>query len=151
MFKYQEGAHNVLKVNGTAFQQCEAPVGTVPLTSGNDAVTLATPGRKWYICGVASHCEVGNQKLSIIVLPQWSAPEPSPLPSPTPAPESPVTTGGAGSHYGWNYPVPSPELEPVPSRPGWGSWAPAPVPHGDWASTRGPGSRTTYGWIPGWW
>ena len=40
------------------------------LTSGSDVITLATPGKKWYICGVAEHCEAANQKLAITVLPQ---------------------------------------------------------------------------------
>lgn len=74
----------MLKVNGTGFQQCAAPAGTVALTSGNDVISLATPGRKWYICGVGKHCEVGNQKLFINVLDQELSPVPSPSPSPSP-------------------------------------------------------------------
>ncbi|KAH7514059.1 hypothetical protein FEM48_Zijuj11G0048300 [Ziziphus jujuba var. spinosa] len=109
VFKYPQGAHNVLRVNGTGFQQCQAPEGTEALTSGNDVITLATPGRKWYICGVSRHCEVGNQKLLITVLPQQLSPVYSPAPSPSPSsvPSSPATSG-ADSHYGWNTPAPSP-------------------------------------------
>ncbi|KAE8008184.1 hypothetical protein FH972_004721 [Carpinus fangiana] len=83
VFKYPEGVHNVFKVNGTGFQQCMVPKETEPLTSGNDVVTLLNPGRKWYICGVAKHCAVGNQKLIITVLPYTVSPVPSPAPSPT--------------------------------------------------------------------
>ncbi|XP_059435366.1 blue copper protein 1b-like [Corylus avellana] len=79
VFKYKEGVHNVLKVNGTGFQQCVAPLGIEALISGNDVITLATSGRKWYICGVAKHCENGNQKLAITVLPQTVSPAPSPV------------------------------------------------------------------------
>ncbi|XP_050378243.1 blue copper protein 1b-like [Argentina anserina] len=86
VFKYPKGVHNVLKVNGTGFQQCAAPVGTAPLTSGNDVINLATPGRKWYICGVAKHCAAG-QKLLITVKPSI-APIPGPLPAPSPSPLS---------------------------------------------------------------
>ncbi|XP_059442029.1 blue copper protein 1a-like [Corylus avellana] len=64
----REGAHNVLKVNSTSFQQCTAPAGTKVLTSGNDVITLTTPKRQWYICGVAKHCEVEKQRLVITVL-----------------------------------------------------------------------------------
>ncbi|XP_059448111.1 blue copper protein-like [Corylus avellana] len=78
VFKYPKGFHNVLKVNGTGFQQCVAPTGTQPLTSGNDIITLVTPGRKWYICGAPMHCKIGNQKLVITVLPQTVSPAPSP-------------------------------------------------------------------------
>jgi hypothetical protein len=72
-----------IKVNGIGFQQCMVLKGTEPLTSGNDVVTLLTHGRKWYICGVAKHCAVGNQKLVITVLPYAMSPVPSPTPSPT--------------------------------------------------------------------
>ncbi|KAF8027438.1 hypothetical protein BT93_E0366 [Corymbia citriodora subsp. variegata] len=78
VFKYPEGAHNVLKVNGTGFQQCVAPAGTVALTTGNDVVTLLTPGKKWYICGVAGHCATGHMKLVITVLPSMESPAPAP-------------------------------------------------------------------------
>ncbi|CAK7341493.1 unnamed protein product [Dovyalis caffra] len=50
------------------------------LTSGNDTVVLATPGKKWYICGMGKHCELGGQKLTIAV--QSLAPTASPAPSP---------------------------------------------------------------------
>ncbi|XP_062086389.1 blue copper protein 1b-like [Humulus lupulus] len=82
VFKYPAGVHNVFKVNGTNFKQCTTPVGAVPLTSGNDVVTLATPGIKWYLCGVGQHCAVGNQKLAVHVLPLSPVPSPSPAPSP---------------------------------------------------------------------
>ncbi|KAJ7952417.1 putative Blue copper protein [Quillaja saponaria] len=81
VFKYPEGAHNVHRVNGTAFEQCVAPAGTEALTSGNDAITLASPGRKWYVCGVGKHCEVGKQKLAITVLPNIVPPASAPSPS----------------------------------------------------------------------
>ncbi|EEF46461.1 hypothetical protein RCOM_1494350 [Ricinus communis] len=43
---------------------------------------LATPGKKWYICGVGKHCEVGGQKLTITVQSEAPAPSPSMVPSP---------------------------------------------------------------------
>ncbi|XP_048131622.1 uncharacterized protein LOC115746443 [Rhodamnia argentea] len=85
VFKYPGGAHNVLKVNGTGFQECVAPAGTVALTTGNDVITLLTPGRKWYICGVGKHCASGNMKLVITVLPKMESPEPEPAPAPAAA------------------------------------------------------------------
>ncbi|KAL5580599.1 hypothetical protein UlMin_013041 [Ulmus minor] len=103
VFKYPNGAHNVLKVNGTGFQQCVAPPDSVPLTTGNDVITLATPGRKWYICGVGQHCEVGNQKLFINVLEQVSSPSSSPSPSPTekPSPSPSSATMSSASRFGF--------------------------------------------------
>ncbi|KAF3961435.1 hypothetical protein CMV_013940 [Castanea mollissima] len=90
---YQKGNHNVLKVNGTGFQQCVAPAGTVPLTSGNDVIPLTTSGRKWYICGVPTHCANGKQKLAITVLDRLS-PAPSPtLTSAAPSPKASIIGG----------------------------------------------------------
>ncbi|XVE57785.1 hypothetical protein DITRI_Ditri04bG0117500 [Diplodiscus trichospermus] len=90
VFKYTPGVHNVLRVNGTEFQRCEAADNTVPLTTGNDLITLATPGRKWYICGVARHCAARNMKLNITVLSQVGSPS-----APTPTPNSPPTSSSA--------------------------------------------------------
>ncbi|KAK9276378.1 hypothetical protein L1049_005911 [Liquidambar formosana] len=89
VFKYPEGVHNVFEVDKTAFQQCVAPATTEALATGNDVITLATPGRKWYICGVGKHCEARNQKLAITVYPLLGSPATSPsgggAPSSTPA------------------------------------------------------------------
>ncbi|XP_057513884.1 blue copper protein-like [Actinidia eriantha] len=52
----------------------------LPLQHGNDVVTLATPGRKWYICGIGKHCASGNMELAITVLPQVESPAPAPSP-----------------------------------------------------------------------
>ncbi|XP_034217393.1 mavicyanin-like [Prunus dulcis] len=105
VFNYPKGAHTVLKVNGTGFQQCAAPLDSVPLTSGKDVINLATPGRKWYICGVAQHCELGNQKLLITVLPSSSPSAPSPShsswPSATagPGPSASAATATVGTRF----------------------------------------------------
>ncbi|XP_026416877.1 mavicyanin-like [Papaver somniferum] len=76
LFKYEAGSHNVLKVNGTGFNECIKPDPSLALATGNDVITLATPGRKWYICGIKQHCTQG-QKLFITVQ-DGAAPQPSP-------------------------------------------------------------------------
>ncbi|KAJ0770082.1 putative Phytocyanin domain, cupredoxin [Helianthus annuus] len=68
VFRYPKGIHNVFRVDGTSFQQCIIPAAYEALTSGYDVITLQTPGRKWYICGVGKHCQMGL-KLFINVLP----------------------------------------------------------------------------------
>ncbi|KVH90115.1 blue copper protein-like [Cynara cardunculus var. scolymus] len=83
VFQYAAGKHNVFRVNGTVFQQCMIPPAIEALTSGYDVITLATPGRKWYICGVGKHCELGGMKLFINVLPQSMPPVPSVSPPPS--------------------------------------------------------------------
>ncbi|KAL0312727.1 UNVERIFIED_CONTAM: Lamin-like protein [Sesamum radiatum] len=89
IFKYGQGAHNVQRVNGTAFQQCMVPSALEALTTGNDVITLATPGRKWYICGVGDHCSSG-MKLVITVA---SAEAPAMAPAPS------TTTSAAANHH----------------------------------------------------
>ncbi|KAF9614681.1 hypothetical protein IFM89_019809, partial [Coptis chinensis] len=79
VFKYEIGAHNVFKVDASSFEQCVRPPAREGLTSGNDAITLETPGRKWYICGVGKHCEDGKQKLEVTVFPQLLSPAISPV------------------------------------------------------------------------
>ncbi|KAJ0770091.1 putative Phytocyanin domain, cupredoxin [Helianthus annuus] len=99
VFKYATGKHNVFRVNGTVFQQCIIPPTNEALTSGYDVITLATPGRKWYICGVGKHCEYGL-KLFINVLPQsYPSPPPPPPPSVYPAPSGKVFV--VGDDKGW--------------------------------------------------
>ncbi|XP_057994401.1 blue copper protein 1b-like [Hevea brasiliensis] len=82
VFQFPVGAHNVFKVNGTAFQNCTVPSLNEALTTGKDTIVLTTPGKKGYICGVGKHCEVGGQKLAIVVQSQAPAPAPSMAPSP---------------------------------------------------------------------
>uniref|UniRef100_A0A7N0U1K5 Phytocyanin domain-containing protein n=1 Tax=Kalanchoe fedtschenkoi TaxID=63787 RepID=A0A7N0U1K5_KALFE len=79
VFNYAVGVHNVNKVNQTAFQDCTIPLSGA-LESGKDVITLATPGKKWYICGKGKHCEVGKQKLAITVMDAAPAPGPSSAP-----------------------------------------------------------------------
>ncbi|KAI3925365.1 hypothetical protein MKW92_022623 [Papaver armeniacum] len=76
LFKYESGSHNVLKVNGTGFKECIKPDPSLALATGNDVITLATSGRKWYICGIKQHCTQG-QKLFITVQ-DGAAPQPAP-------------------------------------------------------------------------
>ncbi|KAF5478272.1 hypothetical protein F2P56_004846 [Juglans regia] len=77
VFMYPQGDHNVIKVDGSGFQQCVAPANAEPLTTGNDVINLTSPGQKWYICGVSKHCESGNQKLAITVAAESSSSPPS--------------------------------------------------------------------------
>lgn len=78
VFKYTGGVHNVRKVNGTGFRQCMAPLDAESLTTGNDIVLLTKPGPKWYICSKEKHCELGNMRLVINVLPQVGSPASAP-------------------------------------------------------------------------
>ncbi|XP_077247779.1 blue copper protein 1a-like [Tasmannia lanceolata] len=78
VFNYPPGKHTVCKVDGAAFKSCTVPPPNMTLTTGNDTVTLATTGKKWYICGVGQHCAKG-QKFSITVQPAVIAPASPPM------------------------------------------------------------------------
>ncbi|KAF5191315.1 hypothetical protein FRX31_019099 [Thalictrum thalictroides] len=75
------GAHNVHKVDAIGFQNCTTPAGAEALKAGSDVITLATPGKKWYLCGVSKYCEIGGQKLAITVLSNDQVAAPAPLAS----------------------------------------------------------------------
>ncbi|KAL8095075.1 blue copper protein 1b-like [Apium graveolens] len=82
VFNYTQGAHNVFKVNGAGFANCTKPTSNdAVLTSGHDVVTLSSTGKKWYICGVKTHCSEFNQKLVINVEEAVEAPAPTPTSS----------------------------------------------------------------------
>ncbi|MCD7450747.1 hypothetical protein HAX54_008384 [Datura stramonium] len=101
VFKYPQGSHNVFKVNQTSFQNCIAPPPSEGLTSGHDVITLASPGKKWYICGFPTHCSDHGQKLVITV--EGGAPAPAPAaPAPAPALAREYWVGG---EKGWTIDV----------------------------------------------
>ncbi|KAB2005330.1 hypothetical protein ERO13_D11G243850v2 [Gossypium hirsutum] len=171
VFQYPKGYHNVFKVNGTAFKNCDIPPTNQALSSGNDTVVLNTPGRKWYICGVSNHCSAYAQKLFITVqyqygwapaaTPQilqvsqpWAAtPAPTPsspsTPAPTPSvPDTIVTDPWASSPITSSPPLPTPiapSWPPAPSLP----TTPAPTPE-PWAPTTlsVPETTVTDPWAP---
>ncbi|XP_049362119.1 mavicyanin-like [Solanum verrucosum] len=89
IFKYKKDVHNVYKADQEAFKSCTPSSDVTPLISGNDEISLTTPGKKWYICGVGKHCEKG-MKLAINVLPAESV-------SPAPSPSSPGSSSSSAS------------------------------------------------------
>ena len=96
VFKYTARWHNVFKVNGTAFTNCTIPPANEAITIGNDVVTLAVLGRKWYICGVNDHCANYGQKFVITALEESASPAPAPSNPTTPAPNSAHGISGYG-------------------------------------------------------
>ncbi|KAL8114512.1 blue copper protein 1a-like [Apium graveolens] len=78
IFRYSPGLHNVHRADLVSFQNCTPSATSVALTTGNDRITLASEGKKWYLCTKATHCATGNMKLAITVLPQMGSPAPAP-------------------------------------------------------------------------
>ncbi|XP_028079426.1 early nodulin-55-1-like [Camellia sinensis] len=66
VFKYTIELHNMYQVNEDAYKNCIIPQDGV-LASGEDTITLESPGPKYFVCGVGLHCEKGGQKLLINV------------------------------------------------------------------------------------
>ncbi|XP_051114743.1 blue copper protein 1a-like [Andrographis paniculata] len=95
IFRYTEGSHNVFRLTtADDFRQCAVPSNVTSLSSGNDVIVLASPGRKWYICGFADHCTRG-MKLAITVTTADLAPSPSPA-----SPGVSAASGFSGSMQG---------------------------------------------------
>ncbi|CAK7341491.1 unnamed protein product [Dovyalis caffra] len=91
VFNYQP-PHNLFKVDGDGFKNC-VPSGE-PTISGHDIITLKSPGKKWYICGIGNHCSELGQKLVINVVG-------SEAPAPTPAaPATPTAPAPPNAAYG---------------------------------------------------
>ncbi|KAL2320488.1 hypothetical protein Fmac_029457 [Flemingia macrophylla] len=77
LFNYDNTKHNVVKVNGTQFQNCSFTPENEILSNGKDTITLKTEGKKWYICGKPTHCADHQMKLTINVQAEAPAPAPS--------------------------------------------------------------------------
>ncbi|XP_039143175.1 blue copper protein 1a-like [Dioscorea cayenensis subsp. rotundata] len=83
VFNYTKNKHNVLKISGDGFKACDPSKAAETLNTGMDVITLAKPGKKWYICGFSDHCSKG-MKLVINVGGDLLAPT-SPPTAPAPA------------------------------------------------------------------
>ncbi|XP_041995867.1 blue copper protein 1a-like [Salvia splendens] len=97
IFKYAQGSHNLHRLSNAAdFQECRMSGASL---TGSDIITLASPGKKWYACGVSEHCSKG-MKLAINVISD-SAPSPSPSPSPPPLVDSAANGYSALISWAW--------------------------------------------------
>ncbi|XP_031258841.1 mavicyanin-like [Pistacia vera] len=100
IFNYPQGAHNLMRITDAAsYQQCVKSPNARTSSSGSDEIILSSPGKKWYICGVGQHCEVGNQKLAITVLAEGETLPPVSAPSPSTTPPPSAATGRTASLF----------------------------------------------------
>lgn len=86
VFKYSPQAHDVVEVSKADYDSCSAASPIATHNSGNDAIALASPGTRYFICGFPGHC-AGGMKIQIDVVPSAS----SLAPAGAPAASSPVS------------------------------------------------------------
>lgn len=86
VFKYSPQAHDVVEVNKADYDSCSIASPVATHNSGNDAIALASPGTRYFICGFPGHCAAG-MKIQIDVVPSAN----SLGPASAPAANSPVS------------------------------------------------------------
>lgn len=95
-FRYPQGIHNVLEVKKADYDSCtnSSPIATH--TSGDDKITIKSPGHRFFICGVPGHCAAG-QKVNIRVLKQRTPSSDAPSTAPTASAPATASPGGSAS------------------------------------------------------
>ncbi|OEL24531.1 hypothetical protein BAE44_0014448 [Dichanthelium oligosanthes] len=89
VFKYSPQEHDVREVSKADYDSCNTNGPIATHNSGNDAIALASPGTRYFICGFPSHCTSG-MKLQINVVPSAT----SLAPAGAPGANAPVSPGG---------------------------------------------------------
>jgi len=126
-FKYPQGIHNVLEVKKDDYNSCTNSTPIATHTSGDDKITIKSPGHRFFICGVPGHCAAG-QKLNVRVL-KTQLPRSSGAPSPAPAASAPTPVAASPRADGQTASTP-PASSATTSDGGAASTAPAPNANG---------------------
>ncbi|KAK4368460.1 hypothetical protein RND71_012252 [Anisodus tanguticus] len=82
-------SHSVLEVTKASFDSCEITSPIAIYTGGMTVISLASVGKRYFICGTGGHCTVGGMKLEINTLPKASPPPAKPATPPTATPKAP--------------------------------------------------------------
>lgn len=105
-------SHSVLEVTKAGFESCQITAPLAIYTGGMTVITLASVGKRYFICGTGGHCNVGGMKLEIDTLPKASPPPPAkPATPPTATPKAPPPSTPKTS------PASAPSTTPVASPP----------------------------------
>ncbi|CAH8352930.1 unnamed protein product [Eruca vesicaria subsp. sativa] len=85
VFEYNNNFHDVTEVTHNDFELCIPSKPLARYQTGSDTISLTKPGYQNFICGVPSHCDLG-QKLQILFLPASLGPVAAPVPGPVRSP-----------------------------------------------------------------
>ncbi|KAL6182072.1 hypothetical protein ACLB2K_043495 [Fragaria x ananassa] len=148
LFKYAEGAHNVVEVKEDEYAQCKASPTAKELTSGQDVIKLDAPGKRYFICTIGKHC-VNKQKIAITVGSSSSSSGPAAGPTASSPDASSPASSVTDSTTDASSPTESGSSVSSATKSGLGGLddltkpiAPAPGPHNSAATIGG-----RYGWM----
>ncbi|KAJ8568791.1 hypothetical protein K7X08_032422 [Anisodus acutangulus] len=111
-------SHSVLEVTKASFDSCEITSPIAIYTGGITVISLASVGKRYFICGTGGHCTVGGMKLEINTLPKASPPPVKPATPPTATPKAPPpSTPTSAPPSTPKTPPPSTPTTPPPSKP----------------------------------
>ncbi|GER44706.1 early nodulin-like protein [Striga asiatica] len=87
VFEYNPEFHNVMQVTHAEYRACNVSSPIITFTTGNDTITIKTPGHHFYVCGVTGHCQSGqkvdiNVPINAVIT---TTPPPSAVSSPVPS------------------------------------------------------------------
>ncbi|GAB2281084.1 hypothetical protein Dimus_015693, partial [Dionaea muscipula] len=107
IFQYNRDFQNVMQVSRVEYKSCDIKDPIATYYSGNDSITIRSPGHYFYICSFPGHCQAG-QKVDFRVLKTSSPVSPSASPSLSPTPSfrlspvsapSPAISGASSLSY----------------------------------------------------
>ncbi|MCD7460180.1 hypothetical protein HAX54_043029 [Datura stramonium] len=101
-------SHSVLEVTKAGFDSCQITSPIAIYTGGMTVITLASVGKRYFICGTGGHCSVGGMKLEISTLPKASPAKPATPPTATPTtppPSTPTTPPPSTPKMGFGFVV----------------------------------------------
>ncbi|KAL3849871.1 hypothetical protein ACJIZ3_011753 [Penstemon smallii] len=91
LFEYDPLYHNVRQVSRSDFHSCDSTSPIATYSTGNDSITIRSPGHYYYICSFLGHCQAG-QKVDVRVT---KSVRPADIPSPNPS-EAPMLASPIG-------------------------------------------------------
>ncbi|KAJ6677747.1 BLUE COPPER PROTEIN [Salix viminalis] len=88
-------SHDVIEVSKAGYDSCQVSSPLQSYSGGTTAITLSSPGKRYFTCATPGHCS-GGMKLEIDTLATSTPPPASPL---TPPPASPLTPPPASTLF----------------------------------------------------